>query len=93
MDPGPTVNPALSFPSPTDFRFSELSSREVKLHWTNPAGPVQQYRVVYHSAEDQNPQEVRNSRTVREALYTRQRNVWCYELRVFLPFRKLHENH
>ncbi|KAG8002937.1 Collagen alpha-1(XX) chain, partial [Nibea albiflora] len=58
MEPGPTVDPALSYPSPTDLRFSELGSREVKLHWTNPAKPVQQYRVVYHSAEGQSPQEV-----------------------------------
>ncbi|KAM9351295.1 collagen alpha-1(XX) chain-like [Symphorus nematophorus] len=58
MDPGPTADPALSYPTPTDLRFSELGSREVKLHWTNPAKPVQQYRVVYHSAEGQSPQEV-----------------------------------
>ncbi|KAF7653394.1 hypothetical protein LDENG_00083650 [Lucifuga dentata] len=61
MDPGPTADPALSYPSPTDLRFSELGSREVKLHWTSPASParpVQQYRVVFHSAEVQSPQEV-----------------------------------
>ncbi|XP_029292191.1 collagen alpha-1(XX) chain-like [Cottoperca gobio] len=58
MEPGPTVDPALTYPSPTDLRFSQLGSREVKLHWTNPAKPVQQYRVVYHSAEGQSPQEV-----------------------------------
>uniref|UniRef100_UPI0037E94F4A collagen alpha-1(XX) chain-like isoform X2 n=1 Tax=Semicossyphus pulcher TaxID=241346 RepID=UPI0037E94F4A len=58
MEPGPTADPALSYPSPTDFRFSDLGSREVKLHWSNPAKPVQQYRVVYHSAEGQIPQEV-----------------------------------
>nr|XP_046251575.1 collagen alpha-1(XX) chain isoform X2 [Scatophagus argus] len=58
MEPGPTADPALSYPSPTDLRFSELGSREVKLHWTNPAKPVHQYRVVYHSAEGQSPQEV-----------------------------------
>ncbi|XP_028264962.1 collagen alpha-1(XX) chain isoform X2 [Parambassis ranga] len=58
MDPGPTADPALSYPSPTDLRFSDLSYKEVKLHWTNPAQPVQQYRVVYHSAEGQSPQEV-----------------------------------
>ncbi|XP_035501676.2 collagen alpha-1(XIV) chain isoform X6 [Scophthalmus maximus] len=58
MEPAPTDDPALSYPSPTDLRFSELGSREVKLHWTNPAQPVQQYRVVYHSAEGQRPQEV-----------------------------------
>lgn len=59
MEPGPTADPALSYPSPTDLRFSDLGSREVKLHWTNPAKPVKQYRVVYHSAEGQSPQEVR----------------------------------
>ncbi|PWA32888.1 hypothetical protein CCH79_00016431, partial [Gambusia affinis] len=58
MEPGPTTQPGLSFPSPTDLRFSQLGSRQVKLHWTNPAQPVQQYRVVYHSAESQSPQEV-----------------------------------
>ncbi|XP_071783683.2 collagen alpha-1(XX) chain [Centroberyx gerrardi] len=61
MEPGPTVDPALSYPSPTDLRFSELGSREVRLHWTgpvSPARPVQQYRVVFHSAEGQSPQEV-----------------------------------
>uniref|UniRef100_A0A3Q4HZW5 Collagen alpha-1(XIV) chain-like n=1 Tax=Neolamprologus brichardi TaxID=32507 RepID=A0A3Q4HZW5_NEOBR len=58
MEPGSTADPALSYPSPTDLRFSELGSREVKLHWTNPVKPVQQYRVVYHSAESQSPQEV-----------------------------------
>ncbi|KAM6924942.1 collagen alpha-1(XX) chain-like [Xenentodon cancila] len=58
MEPAPTVDPAISYPSPSDLRFSQLGSREVKLHWTNPAKPVQQYRVVYHSAESQSPQEV-----------------------------------
>ncbi|XP_040007867.1 collagen alpha-1(XX) chain isoform X1 [Xiphias gladius] len=58
IEPAPTADPALSYPSPTDLRFSELGSREVKLHWINPAKQVQQYRVVYHSAEGQRPQEV-----------------------------------
>ncbi|KAM9750822.1 collagen alpha-1(XX) chain-like isoform 2-T2 [Menidia menidia] len=58
MEPGPTADPALSYPSPTDLRFSDLGSREVQLHWINPAEPVQQYRVVYHSAEGQSPHEV-----------------------------------
>ncbi|KAG7519665.1 collagen alpha-1(XX) chain isoform X1 [Solea senegalensis] len=58
MEPDPTVDPVLTYPSPSDLRFSELGSREVKLHWTNPAKAVQQYRVVYHSAEGQRPQEV-----------------------------------
>uniref|UniRef100_A0A3B5B911 Uncharacterized protein n=1 Tax=Stegastes partitus TaxID=144197 RepID=A0A3B5B911_9TELE len=58
MEPGPTADPAVSYPSPTDLRFSELGSRSVKLHWINPAKAVQQYRVVYHSAEGQSPQEV-----------------------------------
>uniref|UniRef100_A0A3Q1FLZ1 Collagen, type XIV, alpha 1b n=1 Tax=Acanthochromis polyacanthus TaxID=80966 RepID=A0A3Q1FLZ1_9TELE len=60
-DRGITKHPALSYPSPTDLRFSELGSRSVKLHWINPAKPVQQYRVVYHSAEGQSPQEVRKN--------------------------------
>ncbi|KAM8829510.1 collagen alpha-1(XX) chain-like [Synchiropus picturatus] len=58
MEPGPTMDPVLSFPSPTDLRFSDLGSREVKLHWTSPDKKVQQYRVVYYSAESQSPQEV-----------------------------------
>ncbi|XP_034074410.1 collagen alpha-1(XX) chain isoform X1 [Gymnodraco acuticeps] len=58
MEPGPTVDPALSYPSPSDLRFSQLGSREVQLHWTNPAEAVQQFRVVYHSSEGQSPQEV-----------------------------------
>lgn len=58
VEPGPTADPALSHPSPMDLRFSKLGSKEVKLHWTNPALPVKQYRVVYHSAEGQSPQEV-----------------------------------
>ncbi|CAG6021052.1 unnamed protein product [Menidia menidia] len=58
MEPGPTADPALSYPSPTDLRFSDLGSREVQLHWINPSEPVQQYRVVYHSAEGQSPHEV-----------------------------------
>ncbi|XP_061592845.1 collagen alpha-1(XX) chain [Cololabis saira] len=56
--PAPTPDPALSYPSPSDLRFSRLGSREVTLHWTNPPKPVQQYRVVFHSAEGQSPQEV-----------------------------------
>nr|XP_040048670.1 collagen alpha-1(XX) chain isoform X2 [Gasterosteus aculeatus aculeatus] len=58
MEPGPTADPYLSHPGPTDLRFSELGSREVQLHWTNPTKPVRQHRVVYHSAEGQTPQEV-----------------------------------
>ncbi|XP_047459345.1 collagen alpha-1(XIV) chain isoform X2 [Mugil cephalus] len=58
FEAGPTADPALSYPSPTDLRFSDLGSRDVKLHWINPTKPVQQYRVVYHSAEGQSPQEV-----------------------------------
>uniref|UniRef100_A0A3B3BYQ3 Collagen, type XIV, alpha 1b n=1 Tax=Oryzias melastigma TaxID=30732 RepID=A0A3B3BYQ3_ORYME len=60
-EPRATVDPALLFPSPADLRFSQLGSREVKLHWTNPAKPVQQYRVVYHSTEGPSPQEVRRT--------------------------------
>ncbi|XP_056155913.1 collagen alpha-1(XX) chain [Lampris incognitus] len=71
MEPGPTVDPALSYPSPTDLRFSELGSREVRLHWTAPASPVhpvQQYRVVFHSAEGNSPQEVVVNGSVTSAL-------------------------
>ncbi|KAM8863642.1 collagen alpha-1(XX) chain-like isoform 2-T2 [Spinachia spinachia] len=58
MEPGPTADPPLFHPGPTDLRFSKLGSREVQLHWTNPAKPVRQHRLVYHSAEGQTPQEV-----------------------------------
>ncbi|XP_056277924.1 collagen alpha-1(XX) chain isoform X2 [Pseudoliparis swirei] len=58
MEPEPTADPALSYPSPTDLRFSDLGSREVRLHWINPSQPVGQHRVVYHSAEGPSPQEV-----------------------------------
>ncbi|XP_054622577.1 collagen alpha-1(XIV) chain isoform X2 [Dunckerocampus dactyliophorus] len=58
VEPEPTVEPAISYPSPTELRFSELGPGEVRLHWSNPTEPVQQYRVVYHSAEGQSPQEV-----------------------------------
>lgn len=58
MEPAPTADPAASYPSPSDLRFSRLGPREVKLHWTSPAKAVQQYRVVYHSAESRSPQEV-----------------------------------
>ncbi|XP_038131253.1 collagen alpha-1(XX) chain isoform X2 [Cyprinodon tularosa] len=58
MEPRPSVEPQLSFPGPTSLRFSQLGSRQVKLHWTNPSQPVQQYRVVYHSAASQSPEEV-----------------------------------
>lgn len=61
VQPAPTEDPVLTYPSPTDLRFSDLGSREVKLHWTNPTKAVQQYRVVYHSAEGQRPQEVRTT--------------------------------
>ena len=82
MDPGPTADPALSYPSPTDLRFSELGSREVKLHWTNPAKPVQQYRVVYHSAEGQSPQEVRNANLTSHELY----HVWKRDISTVRDF-------
>lgn len=59
MEANPEPDPTFQYPSPTDLRFSALGSRGVMLHWTNPSQPVQQYRVVYHSAEGQNPQEVR----------------------------------
>ncbi|XP_072318227.1 collagen alpha-1(XX) chain-like, partial [Eucyclogobius newberryi] len=58
--PGPALtSPAL--PGPTDLRFSDLESRSVQLHWNGPragGANVQQYRVVYHSAEGQSAQEV-----------------------------------
>uniref|UniRef100_A0A674NT49 Uncharacterized protein n=1 Tax=Takifugu rubripes TaxID=31033 RepID=A0A674NT49_TAKRU len=58
IEPGPRTDPALVYPSPTNLRFSDVGSREVRLNWINPTQPVLQYRVVYHSSESQNPQEV-----------------------------------
>lgn len=54
----PTEDPGLSYPSPTDLRYSELGPKEVRLSWTGPGRVVQQYRVVFHSSEGQSPQEV-----------------------------------
>lgn len=54
----PTEDPTLSYPSPTELQYSELSPKEVRLSWINPGRTVQQYRVVYHSSEGSNPQEV-----------------------------------
>ncbi|XP_018593153.2 solute carrier family 35 member C2 [Scleropages formosus] len=54
----PTEDPAMSYPSPTDLVLSELASREVRLSWTAPSRSPKQYRVVFHSMEGQNPQEV-----------------------------------
>lgn len=60
MEPGPGPGPdtALSPFSPTELRFSDLGSRGVRLSWTSPPQQVLHYRLVYHSAEGQNPQEV-----------------------------------
>lgn len=58
MEPGPRPDPTLSSLSPTELRFSDLGSSGVRLSWTSPPQPVRQYRLVYHSAEGQNPQEV-----------------------------------
>lgn len=60
----PTEDPVLYYPSPTDLEFSELGPREVQLSWTGPTRPVLQYRVVFHSAEGQSPQEVRDGQNV-----------------------------
>ena len=60
----PTQDPSLSYPSPSQLVFSELGPREVLLGWTPPgppAPPVLQYRLVYHTAEGQSPQEVQTS--------------------------------
>ncbi|XP_029994492.1 collagen alpha-1(XX) chain-like isoform X2 [Sphaeramia orbicularis] len=86
MEPGPTVDPALSYPSPTDLRFSGLGSREVKLHWNNPvnpARPVQQYRVVYHSAEGPSPQEVVVAGSVSSVLLENLSSQTLYHVSIF----------
>ncbi|KAJ8257560.1 hypothetical protein GJAV_G00186960 [Gymnothorax javanicus] len=54
----PTPDPVLSHPSPTDFHFTELGSKEVRLRWSAPPRRVVQYRIVYHSSAGQRPQEV-----------------------------------
>lgn len=84
MEPLPTADPALSYPSPADLRFSELGSRQVKLHWTNPAKPVQQYRVVYHSADSQSPQEVRN--TITSSANRRSNYMFNFICFMLLPY-------
>ncbi|KAM9342397.1 LOW QUALITY PROTEIN: collagen alpha-1(XX) chain-like [Pholidichthys leucotaenia] len=88
MDPGPTADPVLSYPSPTDLRFSELGSRKVKLHWNNPAKPVQQYRVVYHSAEGQSPQEVVLSGTESTVLLKGLSSQTLYHVSIFPVYEK-----
>ncbi|KAM9855334.1 collagen alpha-1(XX) chain-like [Aulostomus maculatus] len=88
MEPGPTADPSLSYPSPTDLRFSDLGSRDVKLHWTNPAKPVQQYRVVYHSAEGQTPQEVVLSGSESTVLLEGLSSQTLYHVSIFPVFER-----
>ncbi|XP_072569190.1 collagen alpha-1(XX) chain isoform X2 [Paramormyrops kingsleyae] len=54
----PTLDPALSYPSPIDLVLSQLGSREVQLSWTAPSRAVAWYRVVFHNSEGHSPQEV-----------------------------------
>ncbi|XP_048872828.1 collagen alpha-1(XIV) chain isoform X3 [Brienomyrus brachyistius] len=54
----PTLDPALSYPSPMDLVLSQLGSREVRLSWTAPNRAVSRYRVVFHNSEGHSPQEV-----------------------------------
>lgn len=55
VEPGPSGPQVLG---PTGLRFSDVSSRGVRLSWTSPRQPVLQYRLVYLSAESRDVQEV-----------------------------------
>ncbi|XP_056451370.1 collagen alpha-1(XX) chain [Gadus chalcogrammus] len=87
----PTPDPVQSDPSPTDLRFSELGSREVRLHWSGPAGlgrPVLQYRVVYHSAEGQSPQEVVVNGSTTTVLLGSLSSQTLYHISIFPVFKE-----
>ncbi|XP_068194637.1 collagen alpha-1(XX) chain isoform X2 [Antennarius striatus] len=83
MEPEPTADPARSYLSPTDLRFSGLGSREVTLHWTNPPEAVQQHRVVYHSAEGQSPHEVVLSGSETSVLLEGLSSMTLYHVSIF----------
>ncbi|XP_041702146.2 collagen alpha-1(XX) chain [Coregonus clupeaformis] len=79
----PTEDPVLSYPSPTNLEFSELGPREVQLSWTGPTRPVLQYRVVFHSAEGQSPQEVVVNGTVSSVLLGGLSSQTHYHISIF----------
>uniref|UniRef100_A0A8C7MSH0 Uncharacterized protein n=1 Tax=Oncorhynchus kisutch TaxID=8019 RepID=A0A8C7MSH0_ONCKI len=76
-------DPVLYYPSPTDLEFSELGPREVQLSWTGPTRPVLQYRVVFHSAEGQSPQEVVVNGTVSSVLLGGLSSQTHYHISIF----------
>ncbi|KAJ8016527.1 hypothetical protein DPEC_G00008170 [Dallia pectoralis] len=79
----PTEAPVLSYPGPTDMVFSELGPREVRVGWTRPGRPVQQYRVVFHSAEGASPQEVVVNGTLTNALLGGLASQTHYHISIF----------
>ncbi|XP_051517318.1 collagen alpha-1(XX) chain-like [Myxocyprinus asiaticus] len=79
----PTQDPVLSYPSPTDLQYVGLSSREVHLHWTTPSRAPQQYRVVYHTAEEQSLKEVVVNGTDSMTLLTGLSSQTQYHISIF----------
>ncbi|XP_063064031.1 collagen alpha-1(XX) chain [Engraulis encrasicolus] len=79
----PTQPPVVSYPSPTELRFSQLGSREVRLNWTPPPRPVNQYRVVYHSTQSNTPQELVVDGTLSSVLLNSLSSQTQYQLSIF----------
>ncbi|KAL6482854.1 hypothetical protein MHYP_G00077260 [Metynnis hypsauchen] len=79
----PTVDPVLSYPSPTDLQYSELGPKEVRASWAGPSRVVQQYRVVFHSSEGQSPQEVVVNGSVSTVMLTGLSSQTQYHLSIF----------
>ncbi|XP_030623623.1 collagen alpha-1(XIV) chain [Chanos chanos] len=79
----PTEQPAVSYPSPTDLRFSELGPREVRLRWSAPSRAAMQYRVVFHGTESQTPQEVVVNGSDSTVLLTGLSSQTQYHLSIF----------
>ncbi|XP_051947748.1 collagen alpha-1(XX) chain [Xyrauchen texanus] len=79
----PSQDPVLSYPSPTDLRYVGLSSREVHLRWTTPNRAPQQYRVVYHTTEEQSLKEVVVNGTDSTTLLTGLSSQTQYHISIF----------
>ncbi|XP_069035505.1 collagen alpha-1(XX) chain isoform X2 [Lepisosteus oculatus] len=79
----PTQAAEETFPGPTNLLFSEVKSREFRMSWSPPSRPVHKYRVVYHSAEGENPQEVVLNGTVSSVLLEGLSSQTEYHISVF----------
>ncbi|XP_062396603.1 collagen alpha-1(XX) chain [Sardina pilchardus] len=80
----PTQKPVVvSYPSPSDLRFSDLGPREVLLSWTPPPRRAAQYRVVFHSSEGLTPQEVVVNGTQSSVLLTGLPSQTQYQVSIF----------